>query len=681
METEDRSSTLQELEQKVARAEQVKEIINRIHSAKDLDHIVVDLRDEILQVLDAELLTLYVVDAERREIYSKFLDINKIREIRVPISERSIAGFVAKFRRPVNIADAYSRAELRAISPALTFDSSWDRKSGSRTKQILTYPIVADGKYLMGVIQLVNKKSGGRFTQKDEDAVAEIAKTLGIAFFNRLKVSRRIPTKFDDLVAHTRITQADAVTGPAGHIPGETSAADTPSRSAGAEAPVSVVIARPVCEAATRETLDEAVREREPETPTEPTAPDQECGSGDASEAGVARVADRIMRDACRVGASHVHIEPQGGQRACVIRFRVDGLCVEHATVPAADGLALVARCKAAAGLDLAERSTPQEGRGTYVVDNQELALRVATLPTAGSSEDVVIHLIPAIAPMALDQLGLAERNLHAVQTIASKPAGLFLCGSPPGAGATAALGAILGAVNAAERKVWSIQDPIEMAHAGLRQVQTQPARGVTVAAAVRAALRADPDVIAVDPVRNRDTWDALLEVALAGHLVLGTLRTSGAVETVSRLLDMGLDCFGVADALVGVLAQRLCRRVCAKCREAYHPPQEEFDELAQVCGEAVLQKLGYAYTDGLVLYRGTGCEVCRGSGLHGRIGLHELLLGTDRIKRAILKRATPEQLRKVAVDEGMTTLLQDGAVKVLQGRTTLQQVRAATIA
>jgi type II secretory ATPase GspE/PulE/Tfp pilus assembly ATPase PilB-like protein len=343
--------------------------------------------------------------------------------------------------------------------------------------------------------------------------------------------------------------------------------------------------------------------------------------------------------------------------------------------------LALVARCKAAAGLDLAERSTPQEGRGTYVVDNQELALRVVTLPTAGSSEDVVMHLMPASAPLALDQLGLAERNLHALQTIASKPAGLFLCGSPPGAGATAALGAILGAVNAAERKVWSIQDPIEMAHAGPRQVQIQPARGVTVAAAIRAALRADPDVIAVDPVRNRDTWDALLEAALAGHLVLGTLRTSGAVETISRLLDMGLDCFGVADALVGVLAQRLCRGVCAKCREAYHPPQEEFDELAQVCGEALLQKLGYAYTDGLVLYRGTGCEVCRGSGLHGRIGLHELLLGTDRIKRAILKRATPEQLRKVAVDEGMTTLLQDGAVKVLQGRTTLQQVRAATIA
>jgi type II secretory ATPase GspE/PulE/Tfp pilus assembly ATPase PilB-like protein len=800
METEGRSSTVEELERKVARAEHVKEIINRIHSAKDLDHIVVDLKDEILQVLDAELLTLYVVDAERREIYSKFLDINKIREIRVPISEQSIAGFAAKFRRPVNIADAYSRAELRAVSPALAFDSSWDRKSGFRTKQILTYPIVADGKYLMGVIQLVNKKSGGRFTQKDEDAVAELAQTLGIAFFNRLKVSRRIPTKFDYLVAHNRITQADleqaireaqqgqvdvetvlleqyqvpradigkslsqfyrcpfveydgatsldptlldsvnpetlrnngwiplkhdkdgvhilsddpnnlnriqdikrtfpgrpirfavglradilrfldAVTGPAGRTPDDASVADTPSRSVDAEAPVSVATAPLVCEAAAEDTLDEVAHQREPEMPMGQTGEDQGREPGEASEAAGARVADQIMRDACRVGASHVHLEPQGSQQACVIRFRVDGLCVEHTTVPAAEGLALVAHCKAVVGLDPAERRAPQEGRGTYVVDNREVALRVATLPTAGSNEDLVMHLLPASVPMSLDQLGLAERNLHAVHAIASKPAGLFLCGSPPGAGATAALGAILGAVDAVERKVWSIQDPIEMAHTGLRRVQVQPAHGVTVAAAVRAALRADPDVIAVDAVRTQETWDALLEAALAGHLVLGTLRAGGAAETVSRLLDLGLDCFGVADALVGVLAQRLCRAVCAKCREAYHPPKEDFDELARVCGLAVLETLGYTYTDGLVLYRGTGCDLCRGSGLHGRLGLHELLLGTDRIKRAILKRATAEQLRKVAVDEGMTTLLQDGAIKVLQGRTTLQQVRAATIA
>ena len=201
--------TLEELQQKVAYAEQVKQIINRIHSAKDLDHILVDLKDDILSLFDAERLTLYAVDAERKEIYSKFLDINEVKEIRVPISEQSIAGFVAKYRRPLNIGDAYNRVELNAISPALVFDSSWDKKSGFHTKQILTYPILAESKYLVGVMQLVNKKSGGRFTKKDEESVIEIVKTLGIAFFNQLKLARKTPTKFDYLVANNRITQAE----------------------------------------------------------------------------------------------------------------------------------------------------------------------------------------------------------------------------------------------------------------------------------------------------------------------------------------------------------------------------------------------------------------------------------------------------------------------------------------
>ncbi|HTU02342.1 MAG TPA: GAF domain-containing protein, partial [Candidatus Sulfotelmatobacter sp.] len=204
-----RPETLQELQEKVAYTEAAKQIINKIHSANDLDHILVNLRDEILKLFDAEQLTLYVVDAERREIYSKYLDIDKIHEIRVPISEQSISGFVAKYRRPLNIGDAYSRAELNTVSPALIFDSSWDKKTGFRTKQILTYPIVAENKYLMGVLQLVNKKGGDRFTKKDEESVAEISRTLGIAFFNQLKLSRKTPTKFDYLVANSRITHAE----------------------------------------------------------------------------------------------------------------------------------------------------------------------------------------------------------------------------------------------------------------------------------------------------------------------------------------------------------------------------------------------------------------------------------------------------------------------------------------
>ncbi|MBI2455882.1 MAG: GAF domain-containing protein, partial [candidate division NC10 bacterium] len=209
MQTTVQPEALQELQQRLAYAEHLQQIINQIHSAKDLDHILVDLKDEILGLFDAERLTLYAVDAERKEIYSKFLDIDEVKEIRVPISEQSIAGFVAKYRRPINIGDAYSRVELNSISPALIFDSSWDKKSGFRTKQILTYPIVAENKYLVGVIQLVNKKSGGRFTKKDEESVVEITKTLGIAFYTQFKLARKTPTKFDSLVANSRITQAE----------------------------------------------------------------------------------------------------------------------------------------------------------------------------------------------------------------------------------------------------------------------------------------------------------------------------------------------------------------------------------------------------------------------------------------------------------------------------------------
>ncbi|MBI4737639.1 MAG: general secretion pathway protein GspE, partial [candidate division NC10 bacterium] len=209
MQTTVQPDAMQELQQRLAYAEHLKQIINQIHSAKDLDHILVDLKDEILGLFDAERLTLYAVDAERKEIYSKFLDINEVKEIRVPISEQSIAGFVAKYRRPINIGDAYNRVELNAISPALIFDSSWDKKSGFRTKQILTHPIVAENKYLVGVIQLVNKKSGGRFTKKDEESVVEITKTLGIAFYIQFKLARKTPTKFDYLVANSRITQAE----------------------------------------------------------------------------------------------------------------------------------------------------------------------------------------------------------------------------------------------------------------------------------------------------------------------------------------------------------------------------------------------------------------------------------------------------------------------------------------
>ena len=198
---------LQELQQKVTFAENVKRITDQIHAANDLDHILLDLRKDILSIFDAEDLTIFAFDSEKKEIFSKIPHIDSVEEIRIPITEQSLAGFCAKYLRPVSIADAYNIAELQGVHPSLLHDTSYDKRTGFKTKQVLTYPIVADNKYLMGVFQLLNKKSGARFTRKDEESVAEIAKALGIAFFNLRKISKKNPTKFDRLVTNNRITQ------------------------------------------------------------------------------------------------------------------------------------------------------------------------------------------------------------------------------------------------------------------------------------------------------------------------------------------------------------------------------------------------------------------------------------------------------------------------------------------
>ncbi|MGH7209054.1 MAG: GspE/PulE family protein, partial [Nitrospiraceae bacterium] len=209
METKVLPDNLQELQQKVAYAEQVKLITNKIHAAQELNQILVDLQKDILSLFDAEGLTLYACDTEKKEIFARIPRIDTVEEIRIPIGEQSLAGFTAKYLRPINIGDAYSKSELSGIHPSLVHDSSWDKKTSFKTKQVLTYPIVAENKYLMGVIQLLNKKGGGRFTKKDEDSVAEIAKGLGIAFFNLRKLAKKTPTKFDHLVANNLITQAE----------------------------------------------------------------------------------------------------------------------------------------------------------------------------------------------------------------------------------------------------------------------------------------------------------------------------------------------------------------------------------------------------------------------------------------------------------------------------------------
>ena len=761
---------LQELQQKVAFAENVKRITDQIHAASDLDHILLDLRKEILSIFDAEDLTIFAFDSEKKEIFSKIPHIDSVEEIRIPITEQSLAGFCAKYLRPVSIADAYNIAELQGVHPSLLHDNSYDKRTGFKTKQVLTYPIVADNKYLMGVFQLLNKKSGARFNRKDEESVAEIAKALGIAFFNLRKISKKNPTKFDRLVTNNRITQneldqaiAESRKGvsdfesvlierykvPKLEIgkslaqfhkcpyieysdrtivdiellknlnvdylkknhwmplkrdrtaieiltddPGDLDrVADIKRTFPGLNIRFAISLRRDIAQflgsatgqgdtGSTRK-LDENVSDILGELVSEAQeAAAEDAGGGlDENDNAIVRLANQIIADAYRQGASDIHVEPYGEKRETLVRFRVDGDCFEYMKIPQSYRRAIVSRLKIMASLDIAERRKPQDGKIKFKLsDNKEIELRVATIPTAGYNEDVVMRLLAASEPLPLDKMGFSDRNLGAIKEIASKPYGIILCVGPTGSGKTTTLHSILGFINTPDIKIWTAEDPVEITQYGLRQVQVLPKINFTFAAAMRSFLRADPDVIMVGEMRDKETAEIGIEASLTGHLVLSTLHTNSAVETVTRLLDMGCDSFSFADAMLGVLAQRLTRRICKDCTEQYVGTPVEYEEIRQGYGPEYWDKLGIPQDNTFRLARGKGCETCKRTGFKGRVAIHELLLGSDKLKRMVQTKARTEEMLKAAIEEGMTTLMQDGVQKALLGQTTFKEVKAVAI-
>lgn len=772
MQSKPMPNNLQELQQKGEFAEHVKKITAQINAASDLDQILLDLHKDILSLFDAEDLTLFAFDADKKEIFSKVPHVDSIEEVRIPITEQSLAGFCAKYLRPVNIADAYNLAELQGIHPSLLHDTSYDKRTGFKTKQVLTYPIVADNKYLMGVLQLLNKKSGSRFTRKDEESVAEIAKALGIAFFNLRKTTKNNPTKFDLLVNGGKITQndlenilAEARKGTSDlesiliekyklpkldigksfaqfykcpyiefsertlvdiellknlnvdylkknhwmplkrdriaieiltDDPGDLDRVQDIKRTfPGLNIRFAVSLRRDIAQFLASATgqgdagggrkLDENVSDILGELVTEAQAEameDAAAGTGlDENDSAIVRLANQIIADAFRQNASDIHIEPYGEKRETLVRFRVDGDCFEYMKIPQSYRRAIVSRLKIMASLDIAERRKPQDGKIKFKLsETKEIELRVATIPTAGYNEDVVMRILAASEPLPLDKMGFSDRNLKGIREISQRPYGIILCVGPTGSGKTTTLHSVLGNINTPDIKIWTAEDPVEITQYGLRQVQVQPKIGFTFAAAMRAFLRADPDVIMVGEMRDKETADTGIEASLTGHLVLSTLHTNSAVETVTRLLDMGCDPFSFADAMLGVLAQRLARRICKDCKEQYVGTPEEYEELRQGYGAERWDKLGIKLDNTFRLARGKGCEACNRSGYKGRVALHELLLGSDNIKRMIQQKARTEDMLHCALDEGMTTLVQDGIAKVLQGHTSYKEVKAVAI-
>ena len=406
------------------------------------------------------------------------------------------------------------------------------------------------------------------------------------------------------------------------------------------------------------------------------------ASTAEANDNANVRLGNQIIADAYRLGASDIHIEPRPDNKETVVRFRVDGTCFDYMKIPSSYRRAIVSRLKVMAHLDISERRLPQGGKIKFQLGGgDEIELRIETMPTAGNNEDAVLRILTAKRSYALDNLGLTPTVLGQIKMVADKPYGMILCVGPTGSGKTTTLHAILAHINKPERKIWTAEDPIEITQDGLRQVQVNPKIGLTFKKAMTAFLRSDPDVIMIGEMRDKETADIAIEASLTGHLVLSTLHTNSAVETVIRLLDLGCDPFSFADAMLGIIAKRLCKRICQDCKEEYHPAQEEYDELVAGYGGAERWKaLGVEHSRSFKLFRGKGCDVCNHTGFKGRIGLHEMLVGSEQLRRLILRRAPTDEFFEFAQDQGMTTLLQDGILKVLEGETIFKQARAVAM-
>jgi type II secretory ATPase GspE/PulE/Tfp pilus assembly ATPase PilB-like protein len=342
---------------------------------------------------------------------------------------------------------------------------------------------------------------------------------------------------------------------------------------------------------------------------------------------------------------------------------------------------AIVSRIKIMSNLDITERRIPQDGKIKFKrLRGNDIELRVATIPTQGRVEDVVMRILAKGETMPIEEMALSPYNFDNTLKLLEKPYGMVLVVGPTGSGKTTTLHAALHHINKPERKIWTAEDPVEITQYGLRQVQINPKIGFDFAHAMRAFLRADPDVIMVGEMRDYETAKTGVEASLTGHLVFSTLHTNSAPETIVRLLDMGIDPLNFADSLLGILAQRLVKTLCKSCREAYHPEKKEYDEIVEHYGPELFETLNMPYNDDFKLYRSKGCEKCNQTGYKGRMGIHELLVATDSIKDLIQKHATVEELRDVAISQGMTTLLQDGIIKSINGYTDFNQVRRVCI-
>ncbi len=394
----------------------------------------------------------------------------------------------------------------------------------------------------------------------------------------------------------------------------------------------------------------------------------------------IVKLVNKIIYDAYMNNASDIHIEPYPGKNDVIVRTRIDGQCSVYQRIPYKYKFALPSRIKIMGDLDIAERRRPQDGKIEFKKFGPlDIELRIATMPTVGGLEDVVIRVLATGDPIKFTDLGLTERNLRVFKESIARPHGLVLVVGPTGSGKTTTLHSGLAQINQTNRKIWTAEDPVEITQSGLRQVQVNPRIGFTFAAALRSFLRLDPDVIMVGEMRDEETASTAVEASLTGHLVFSTLHTNSAPETVTRLLEMGLDPYSFSDSLVCILAQRLARRLCKDCKVSIDLTEAEFDDYVNEYGRDEFANIGLDIKD-VTMFKAVGCDKCGHTGYRGRLGIHEVLECTDALKGLIKRRADTDHVREQAALDGMCTLKQDGILKVLRGYTDIHEVRRVCI-
>jgi type II secretory ATPase GspE/PulE/Tfp pilus assembly ATPase PilB-like protein len=768
---------------------QLQQVTTKVHATDNVEQIMLDASQDICKLFNADRLTLYALSEDKQSIVSKVkTGLNTAKDLKLPISAQSIAGYVAFSKQMVNISDVYDDEALKKIHPSLAFLKEVDKRSGYRTKQMLVMPVL-DGDVLLGVLQVINNKSDNPFSDLEIEGASQLCQTLATAIRQRMQKAeegaRRKSTKYDGLLAAGVIT-ADELTKavvkareeakPVEHVlmadfgirPAQIGPSlakffgvpyepFNPSRIKVEalqgnlkrefvteqgwlpleEGPDGLLImctdpeavrnsrvvpqifprmAKFAYRVTTQTEFDETLAQlwgvseadggqsmdellADLSAPVDDEGSDEMDSTSAASDNELVKFVNKIIVDAYNMRASDIHIEPMPGKLKTGVRLRIDGSLQPFVEVPSHFRQALVTRLKIMCDLDISEKRKPQDGKIKFKKFGPlDIELRVATIPSAGGVEDVVMRILAAGEPIPMEKLGLTPHNKENLEKTVSKPYGLFYVCGPTGSGKTTTLHSILKFLNTPDTKIWTAEDPVEITQKGLRQVQVNKKAGIDFALVMRAFLRADPDIIMVGESRDKETVSMGVEASLTGHLVFSTLHTNSAPESIIRLLDMGMDPFNFADALLGILAQRLAKRLC-DCKEPYYPEQEEIKTFiaeyaedlrhttawkADYAGEA--KKLyetwlkHYGENGRLRFYKAVGCDKCNKTGYKGRVGLHELLIGTDPIKKLIQERARVAEIFVEAVASGMRTLKMDGMEKIMMGTTDIKQVRSVCI-